>query len=152
MVAGTDSHRPTSGQFKDYGFFRTMTIILAKDKSEKSLRNALKERRTIAYSGGQLMGEEMWLAELLKASVSCQNIGISKKKGLEYHKFVLTNKSSLTYTLRWGKAAYCELGPFKSAVVELRAKDGQAREPKFTVDNMWMMDYKHPVITLEISE
>ena len=150
MVAGTDSHRPTSGQFKDYGFFRTMTIILAKDRSEKAIKDAILKQRTIAYSGGELMGEEKWLTELVKASVSCQDMGVSKKKGLEYQKFVLINKSSLTYKLRWGKAAYCELGPFKSAVVELRAKDGNARAPKFTVDNMWMMDYKHPSVTLEV--
>ena len=152
MISATDAHRPTSGQFKDYGFFRTMTIILAKNQSEEAIKDALLKRRTIAYSGGELMGEEKWLTELVKASVSCQDMGVSKKKGLEYQKFVLINKSSLTYKLRWGKAAYCELGPFKSAVVELRAKDGNARAPKFTVDNMWMMDYKHPVITLEISE
>ena len=152
MVAGTDSHRPTSGQYKDFGFFRTMTIILAKDRSEKAIKDAILKRRTIAYSGGELMGEEMWLSELVKESVSCQDLGVSKKKGLEYQKFVLVNKSSLTYKLRWGKAAYCELGPFKSAVVELRAKDGAARAPKFTVDNMWMIDYKHPSVTLEISK
>ena len=150
MISATDAHRPTSGQFKDYGFFRTMTIILAKNQSEKAIKDALLKRRTIAYSGGELMGEEKWLTELVKASVSCQDLGVSKKKGLEYQKFVLINKSSLTYKLRWGKAAYCELGPFKSAVVELRAKDGNARAPKFTVDNMWMMDYKHPSVTLEV--
>ena len=110
------------------------------------------QRRTIAYSGGELMGEEMWLSALVKASVSCKDLGVAKKKGLQYQKFLLINKSSLTYTLRWGKAAYCELGPFKSAIVELRSKDGNARAPKFTVDNMWITDYKHPSVTLEISE
>ena len=152
MVGATDSHRPTSGQYKDFGFFRTMTIILAKDRSVEAIKEALLANRTIAYSGGELMGEEKWLSGLLNASVSCQDLGISKKKGLEYQKFLLINKSSFSYTLRWGKAAYCELGPFKSAVVELRAKDGVARAPKFTVDNMWIVDYKHPSITLEISK
>ena len=129
-----------------------MTIILAKNRSEKAIKDAILQHRTIVYSGGELMGEEQWLAALLKASVSCRDLGVSKKKGLMYQKFLLINNSSLTYTLRWGKAAYCELGPFKSAIVELRSKDGAAKAPKFTVDNMWIADYKHPSITLEISE
>ena len=152
MIGATDTHRPTTGYFRDMGFYRTMTIVLAKECTEKAVRDALLKRRTIVYSGGELMGEEKWLAALLKASIVCQDMGVAKKKGLEYQKFVLTNTSSFTYTLRWGKAAYCELGPFKSAVVELRSKDGEARAPKFTIDNMWIIDYKHPTVTLDISK
>lgn len=152
MISATDAHRPTSGQFKDLGFFRTMTIILAKDRSEASIKDALLKRRTIGYSGGELMGEEKWLNELAKASVECKDMGLAKKKGLEYQRYLLINKSSLTYKLRWGKAAYCILEPFKSAVVELRVKNGEARAPKFTVDNMWAIDYKHPEVTLKVSK
>ena len=129
-----------------------MTIILAKDRSEASIKDALLKRRTIAYSGGELMGEEKWLNELTKASVECKDMGLAKKKGLEYQRYLLINKSSLTYKLCWGKAAYCILEPFKSAVVELRVKNGEARAPKFTVDNMWAIDYKHPEVTLKVSK
>ena len=152
MIGATDSHRPTSGQFKDSGFFRTMTIIFAKENTEKAIKDALLKHRTIVYSGGDLMGDEMWLSEFAKASIACKDMGVSKKKGLEYQKFALTNCTSITYKLRWGKAAHCVLEPFQSAVVELRVKDGNARAPKFTVDNMWAIDYKHPVVTLEISK
>jgi hypothetical protein len=152
MISATDAHRPTSGQYKDLGFFRTMTIILAKNQSEKAIKDALLKRRTIAYSGGELMGEEEWLSELVKASVICKDMGVSKKKGIEYQKYALINNSSITYKLRWGKAAHCILEPFKSAVVELRVRNGNARAPKFTVDNMWAIDYKHPEVTLEVSK
>jgi hypothetical protein len=152
MIGATDSHRPTSGRFKDLGFFRTMTIILAKDRSEEAIKEALLQHRTIAYSGGELMGDEKWLSELVRASVICKDMGITKKKSIEYQRFLLINNSSMTYKLRWGKAAHCILAPFKSAVVELRVRDGEARAPKFTMDNMWMIDYKHPEVTLKISE
>ena len=152
MIGATDTHRPTSGQFKDYGFFRTMTIILAKENTEKAIKDALLKRRTIVYSGGQLMGEEEWLAELVKASIDCRDMGVVKKKGRNYHKFLLINKSSMPYTLRWGKAAFCELGGLKSAVVELLVKDDSDRTPTFTIDNMWHIDYQHPKVTLEISK
>ena len=152
MIGATDTHRPTSGQFKDYGFFRTMTIILAKENTEKAIKDALLKRRTIVYSGGQLMGEEEWLAELVKASIDCRDMGVVKKKGRNYHKVLLINKSSMPYTLRWGKAAFCELGGLKSAVVELLVKDDSDRSPTFTIDNMWHIDYQHPKVTLEISK
>ena len=152
MISATDAHRPTSGQYKDFGFFRTMTIILAKDKSEKAIKDALLKRRTIAYSGGELMGEEKWLSELVKASIECKDMGTVKKKGREYQKFMLINKSSLTYKLRWGKVPNCVLEPFQSAVVELLIKNDQARTATFTIDNMWAIDYKHPVVSLEVSK
>jgi hypothetical protein len=129
-----------------------MTIILAKDRSEEAINEALLQHRTIAYSGGELMGDEKWLSELVRASVICKDMGITKKKSIEYQRFLLINNSSMTYKLRWGKAAHCILAPFKSAVVELRVRDGEARAPKFTMDNMWMIDYKHPEVTLKISE
>ena len=57
MIGATDAHRPTSGQYKDSGFFRTMTIIFAKENTEKAIKEALLKRRSIVYSGGELMGE-----------------------------------------------------------------------------------------------
>lgn len=152
MIGASDTHRPTSGQYKDLGFFRTMTIILAKDRSEKAIKEAILQHRTIAYSGGELMGDERWLSELAKASITCKDMGSSKKKGIMYQKYMLLNSSSITYKLRWGKAANCVLEPFKPVIVDMRIKEEEMRTPKFTVENMWIIDYKHPVITLEVSK
>lgn len=152
MIGATDTHRPTSGQFKDFGFFRTMTIIFAKENTEEAIKDALLKRRTIAYSGGELMGEEKWLTDFIKAAVVCKDMGSSKKKGSTYHKYVLINKSSIAYSLRWGKAVSCKLDPFESVVVEMLEKDGVKRGPEFTVENMWHIDYQHPKVTFEISK
>jgi hypothetical protein len=152
MIGASDTHRPTSGQYKALGFFRTMTIILAKDRSEKAIKEAILQHRTIAYSGGELMGDERWLSELAKASITCKDMGASKKKGIMYQKYMLLNSSSITYKLRWGKAANCVLEPFKPVIVDMRIKEEEIRTPKFTVENMWIIDYKHPVITFEVSK
>ena len=79
-------------------------------------------------------------------------MGSSKKKGIMYQKYMLLNNSSITYKLRWGKAANCVLEPFKPVIVDIRIKEEEIRTPKFTVENMWIIDYKHPVITLEVSK
>jgi hypothetical protein len=66
---------------------------------------------------------------------------------------MLTNYSSLTYRLRRGKTTY-ELEPFKSLMVSF-GKDknkGKYISPKFTVDNMWHIDYQHPTIKVELDK
>ena len=79
-------------------------------------------------------------------------MGVSKKKGSQYHRYVLTNKTSITYQLRWGKAVSCTIEPFSTVVVEMLVKDNVDRTPTFTVENMWQIDYKHPKVTLEVSK
>ena len=67
--------------------------------------------------------------------------------------FMLTNTSSISFKLRRGKNIF-ELEPFKSMTVSF-GKDknsGKYHEPKFHIDNMWIMDYKHPEIAIKIDE
>ncbi len=152
MIGATDTHRPTSGQYKDLGFFRTMTIILAKECTEEAIKEALKKRRTIAYSGGDLMGEEKWLVEFLNAAIDCRLTGTEGgKKGVS-HTYTLTNRSSITFRLRRGKTTYV-LGPFKSLTTSYSPnKNGEYGTPTFTIDNMWHIDYQHPKVKLEIDK
>ncbi len=151
MIGATDTHRPTSGQYKDLGFFRTMTIIFAKELTEKAIKEAMLKRRTIAYSGGQLMGEERWLADFLNAAVDCRLVGVDDKEGVR--SFTFTNKSSIPFRIRRGKIIY-ELEAFGSCVMKLgkNKKTGEYRTPRFLIDNMWQMDYKHPTVTFEIDK
>ena len=80
MIGGSDAHRPTSGQQKDMGYFRTMTFILAKECTEKAIKDAILKHRTIGYSHNHLIGEEMWLNEFLNAAVDCKVIAVNEKK------------------------------------------------------------------------
>ena len=151
MFGNTDEHGLTSSRFGSAGHFRTMTLIFAKDLTEKSIKDAILKRRTIAYSGGDLIGEELWLAAFLNAAIDCRMVKESAKKGVRT--YVLTNLSSITYYLRNGKNVH-ELEPFKSFMVTF-GKDkesGKYLPPKFSVSNMWHMDYKHPVIELELDK
>lgn len=145
MIGGTDSHRPTSGQYKDLGFFRTMTLILAKENTEKAIKDALLKRRTLVYSGGDLMGEEEWLSEFLNAAIDCRMIDENKEKGTRT--YIFTNTSSLTYRFRRGKTIL-HLRPFESLrfVFGKDKKTDKFNTPKLLVENMWIADYKHPII------
>lgn len=151
MLGCTDAHGMTSHKYKDCGSYRTMTLILAKDKSEKAIKEALLARRTIAHSGGNLIGEEKWLTEFLNAAVDCRFVQ-ENKDGKSYT-YILTNNSSFAYRLRLGTAIY-NLEPFRSLNIKCTRdeKSGKIGTPTFSVDNMWHLDYQHPVIEFTIDK
>ena len=151
MFGNTDSHGLTSHRFNTLGVFRTMTLVLAKDCTEKAIKNALKKRRTIVYSGGCLIGEEAWLKEFANAAIDCRMTKVNDKKGTRT--FHLTNNSSIALQLRKGRTIY-ELEPFKSLSVTFgkHKESDKYREPKFIVENMWRVDHKHPVLEIEVDK
>lgn len=152
IFANTDLHRTSAQYFPRGGeTFRTMTFILAKECTEKAIKDALLKRRTIGYSHNHLIGEEMWLAEFLNAAVDCKVIAVNEKKG--HRAFQLTNHCSVPFILRRGKSVYT-LNPFQSVRVNFgkNKENGKYNEPKFTVDNMWTVGDKHPALTIEIDK
>lgn len=151
MIGATDTHRPTSGMWKDLGCFRTMTIILAKECTEEAIKEAMLDRRTLVYSGGDVMGEQKWLEALLNASLDVQNAGTGKKKGVKYQRYSITNTTSIAYKLRY-KNNVNTVNPFSTIVVEMRVNGGESAQPTFEVDNMWHIDYQHPKVTLKLDK
>ena len=151
MLGCTDAHGMTAHKYKDCGSFRTMTFIFAKENTEKAIKEALLKRRTIAYSGGELFGEEQWLKDYLNAAVEFRLLGESQDgKSCTY---LLTNHTSITYRLRIGKVVHA-LEPFRTLQVKsTRNKEtGKFEVPKFSVDNMWQIDYQNPVIEFTIDK
>ena len=151
MVGATDTHDVTDHRYTAIDCFRTMTFIFAKELTEEAIKEALLKRRTIAYSGGDLIGEEEWLGEFLNESIHCQLVKVDKKK--ESRTFILTNMSSITYELRRGKTVYT-LEPFKTMTLSW-GKDketGKLSKPRFRVDNMWIADHKNPYFDIDIDK
>ena len=151
MFGNTDEHVLTSYRFGSLGCYRTMTLIFAKDLSEKAIKDAILKHRTLVYVGGYIAGEEKLLGDFLNAAVDCRITKENNKTG--ERTYILTNMSSLTYRLRSGRTIY-ELEPFKSVMVTLGKdkKTGESAQPQFHVENMWHVDFLHPTITLEIDK
>ena len=152
ITASTDVHRPSSQVWsRDCGIFRTMTFILAKECTEKAIREALEKRRTIGYSANNLIGEEVWLKEFINEAVDCKVIAVNEKEG--HRGFQLTNTCSIPFILRRGKLVYV-LNPFQSLHINIsRDKEtGEFYKPEFTVDNMWTVGDKHPKIHIAIDK
>lgn len=151
MFGNTDEHTMTAHRFSQAGVFRTMTIVLAKELSEKAIKDAVLKHRTIAYSGGCLIGEESWLVEFLNAAVDCRLTKVNEKNN--EHTYMLTNNSSITLRLRRGRTIY-ELQPFRPLMVNFGKdkEEVEATRPLFSIENMWVADYKHPKVTIEIDK
>ena len=151
MFANTDIHSLSSYPRMNGTNFRTMTFILAKELTEKAIKEAILKHRTLCFVAGNVIGEEKWLVELLNASIDCRMVQENTEK--ESRKYQITNHSSISYSLRRGKRTYT-LAPFKSIYVNV-GKEKESKKygaPKFTVENMYHVDYKRLVVTLEIDK
>ncbi len=148
MFGNTDEHRFTTYRFGSRDVFRTMTLIFAKECTEEAIKEAILDCRTLVYSGGCVIGEEQLLGDFLNASINCQLVNENKKKG--ERTYTLTNTTSFAYKLRKGKNVYV-LEPFETITVSFgKDKSGKMLAPKFRIENMWHIDYKHPHIEIEV--
>ena len=140
VVSATDVHATTSSIFGKKDYYRDMTLIFAKDKSEKELRKALLSQKTLGYCGGYIIGEELLLAKFFQASVSAQHDEKTKKGEV----ILLTNHTSFDYKLKY-KNKEILLPAFQSATVSISGS-----KAVFTVENMYHVDLQHPVVELKI--
>ena len=141
MVSATDIHA-TTNYYNKQNFYRNMTLIFAKDKSEKSLKKAFLSQKTLGYSGGYIIGEKSLLAKFFQASVKAHYVGAAKK-GI---KVSLTNQTSFDYLLKYD-GIEIPVPAFQTVFVTL--KDEKAL---FEVKNMIHTDYQHPTIELKLNK
>ena len=138
MAGATDTHSVTASTYRQRGYFRTCTFVLAKDLSLKSVREALEKKRTLAYAYDNVMGPEALVSELFHNSVSMKVVYTSSKGEKTV---VLTNTSSIPYRLRrGGKGEGTLLNPFQS----ITFKVAQDKDLSFAVLNLWTADENHP--------
>ena len=135
ISANSDIHSSTANDYRLTGNLRPMTLILAKDKSLKSLREALEAKRTIALGYNTLCGEEKLLNDFFVASVKLTEI--------DEDSWMLTNMTSVPYVLKKGNGNNFRLDPFSSIKVSAPKKGNSI---SVTVLNMWTGVDSHPVV------
>ena len=123
------------------GQLRDMTLIFAKDKSLASVKEALMERRTLAYAYGSIAGEEQLVRDFFSACVTYETIFEKEDK---QSKVRMSNPTSMTFVLNFGGNPV-QLRPFTSRDITVN-KD---REVTFVVENLWIPGEKnHPEFKL----
>ena len=140
MSSNTDIHGSTSEDYVIGGNGRrNMTFIFAQENTLEALREAMESKRTSAYSHGTLAGEQSLLVDLFKASIATKVIQTASSGAKTV---LLTNNSSIKYTLRFGNANPVILEPFTS----IRATSGKDGKLAVKVENMWCGEDAHPVV------
>ena len=93
--AASDIHGINSEMYNLKDYHRPMTLVLAKERSLESLREALFANRTVAYFGNILAGKEEYLKAIFEASVKIEFYQ-EHKKGKAY---IIANTSDVPFIL-----------------------------------------------------
>lgn len=135
MSSNTDLHTASWEYYGNNGSFRNMTLIFAKDKSLESLKEALKARRTLAYSFGTIAGDRQLLEDFFRASVKCMVVDTAANGT---RTVMLINETSFPYYLNYGGDPM-KLNAFGALSVSVK-KDAAL---KINVENMWHGSDEH---------
>lgn len=146
MAATTDIHTTIQESYRTRGLHRNMTLVFAKEKSLESIREALEARRTLAYSAGQLAGEEQLLADFFKAAIEVKVISVDKKKKTQ--RVEVHNLSSVDFFIRNGGDIVRDVLGLGSTIINVRL----GSTVKFVVENMWIGDHVHPTVEVPVQK
>ena len=141
IAANSDIHGATAVDYRLTGSDRPMTLILARDKSMESIREALESNRTIALGYGELCGEEGLLAELFKASIAFDELNVTEKNKV----LQLTNKTSIPYLIQLEGKNPIHIDPHSAVRMTI---DKNTKMLKMSIINMWCSADSHPVVEL----
>lgn len=103
MLGSSDTHVPTEWDYQiSKGEHRPSTLILAKEKTEASVKEALLDRRTIAWHNSLLAGPEKYVSLLVQAILKVRSAkyqGSESMGAASVLSLVLENNSDVEFTL-----------------------------------------------------
>ena len=139
ISGNSDTH--SSRTLEHGNALRPMTLIFAKEKTLKSVREALEARRTLAFGYGSIVGEEQLLKDLFAACMKVEVIRV----GTQNVYLAVTNQSSVQFTVKQGNANQINIAPFYTLLMKM-PKTNETLD--LTVLNMWCSKDAHPVVQL----
>ncbi|MCA4806964.1 Sb-PDE family phosphodiesterase [Myroides odoratimimus] len=78
-------------------YHRPITLIFAKQNSIESIKEALFQKRTLAYYQNRLIGDSLFTKAIFDASINVKYFNYFKDKN--YRNIAITNNSDIPYTL-----------------------------------------------------
>lgn len=100
---------------------RPMTLVFAKDRSLKSIQEALFEKRTLAYFDNKLAGKEEYLKAIFKTSVAVRSIGRNDRKNREL--FEIKNSSAIPFEMETQKGNQVILPAEASLIIPISTEE-----------------------------
>ncbi|MFC2116735.1 hypothetical protein ACFLTU_09675, partial [Bacteroidota bacterium] len=148
--ANSDIHPPVDYKYDLYlaNNHRPMTLVFAKDRTKEGVREALFSRRTIGFTGEQLIGPEDLILELFYASVKIHaTYYTGEHRGKLINNRELENPTDLTFILEKeedGKQRQRIILNPHSLVVLSTSVEGE--ELRYRLVNCWTGSKEHPQV------
>lgn len=142
MSGNSDVHTTTDIAYSDATLSRNITLILAKEKTMEAVKDALVNRRTIAYGFDQIAGEESLIKDLFNACVTAEFVRLDSKGNTIFN---LTNMSSLVFAASINGSNPHWIAPFSTIPMKIKSDVIELK-----ILNMWCGEGKHPVIEVKL--
>ena len=142
MSGNSDVHPTTDIAYSDATLSRNITLILAKEKTMEAVKDALVNRRTIAYGFDQIAGEESLIKDLFNACVTAEFVRVDSKGNTIFN---LTNMSSLVFAASINGSNPHWIAPFSTIPMKIKSDVIELK-----ILNMWCGEGKHPVIEVKL--
>ncbi len=162
MLCNSDVHGPVGMSYDVENSHRPVTLVFAKSRTEGGIREALFNKRTVAYSGQTLAGTPDLLDALFLASLKINKSPVKLKNGQT--RFVdITNNSDVDYELELVQPAIGFDAPEKIALkahhvtpLELRGNSNEVAampvlEVFYQVKNLLVGPDENLVVTLSLA-
>ena len=99
MIGTSDIHGIVDWQYKiPSGGHRPVTLVFAAEKTQSSIKNALKDGRTAVWFNKKLIGREEFLIPLIKASIEIKSAGYLGNSTVAH--VVMKNNSDAPHMLK----------------------------------------------------
>ena len=155
IIGNSDIHGLVDWDYNvSEGGHRPVTLVFAKEKSEKAIKKALFKKQTVVWNRNTLIGREEWLLPLINASLEVVNVeyktdaahvSIKNKSDV---RFILKNNSSFNFFVNSDLIEIPAQDTIKLSVITKGVLESFSLE--FEVQNAIFAPRKHPVIKLEV--
>ncbi len=151
MIGSSDMHAPSIDYVYTPEKHRTLTLVMARQRSVEAIREALFAGRTLVWKSNELIGRQTYLQAMYDVAVSVSPVHHSR--GNERF-FQITNRSFLNLNLeRVGKVGPAQLAiPARSSIlVNINMPKGKDRQIlSYEVKNMLVAPDKGLPVQIEV--
>ncbi|MCF6358057.1 MAG: Sb-PDE family phosphodiesterase [Draconibacterium sp.] len=142
FFATSDIHGIVSEMYDLKKYHRPMTLVLAKERTENAIREALFANRTIAWYGNYLAGKEEYLKAFFEAAVEVQ-LYEKVKKGKIY---IIKNNSDVPFEMQTLEDSDFTIPANGETIVTLPNKS----KSSFSVKNLFIAGTENLVVALKL--
>ena len=111
-----------------------MTLILARTRDQAGVKEAIQQRRTVAYFGEMLWGAERWVKGIAEAAIEIKGTALIRPKG-QIFAVLVANQSSFPFKVLcstesddiWFRPTVVRLAPRATTMVPFTLKRSETK-------------------------